>query len=212
MRKEISQVSSSVNLTTLTENDYQVSNWSGGKTKELYMRPQTSKYLTNDFDYRVSSATVEQDQTRFTSLPGYKRIILPLHGELALEHTTQRVNLVPYQQHAFDGGEITNSYGRCTDFNLIYRRNFHGEIIPVRHQQTFEMDKGIDIVCYFLTDCTFKYSDPVESLQKELHANETLIVNSVKQKSKLTISSDEKNSSEVLALLVLIDKNRKTIT
>jgi len=212
MKKEISQVSSSVSLITLTENDYQVSNWSGGKTTELYMKPQTSKYLVNDFDYRVSSATVEQSQTKFTSLPGYKRIILPLRNTLTLEHTEQRVSLVPYQQHAFDGGEITKSFGKCVDFNLIYRKNFHGEVIPIRHQQSFELNRGIDIVCYFLTDCTFTYSDPIESLKKELHQNETLIVNSVKQKSKLTISSDEAEPSEVLALLVLIDQNEKTVT
>ena len=212
MKKEISQVSSSVNLITLTENDYLVSDWSGGKTKELYLRPQTSKYLINDFDYRISSATVEQNSTTFTSLPGYKRIILPLKGELALEHEQKRVSLVPYQQHAFDGGTETKSYGKCIDFNLIYRRNFHGEIIPIRHQQSFELDKGIDIVCYFLTDCTFEYRDPVESLQKELHENETLIVNSVKQKAKLTISKNETDTTEVLALLVLIDKNDKTVT
>ena len=44
------------------------------------------------------------------------------------------------------------------------------------------------------------------------HENETLIVNSVKQKSKLTISKNETDTTEVLALLVLIDKNDKTVT
>lgn len=207
MKKELSQVSSRVNLSTLTENDYQVTEWSGGKTNELYMRPSTSMYQLNDFDYRVSSATVEQETTSFTSMPGYKRIILPLNNSLTLEHSTQRIKLVPYQQHAFDGGEVTRSYGKCHDFNLIYRKNFHGEVIPIRHQQTFELEPGIDIVCYFLTDCTFRYSDSIEYLQKELHKNETLIINTIKQKAKLTIAVDNANYSDIWALLALVDKN-----
>lgn len=207
MKTEILQDSFRTNAFTLTEEDYHVTDWSGGKTKEICMRPSTSKFQLIDFDYRVSSATVEQEQTNFTSMPGYYRIILPLENSLTLEHSSQRVTLVPYQQHFFDGGEVTKSYGKCVDFNLIYRKKFHGEIIPIRHQQTFELEPNTDAVCYFLNNGTVKYFNSSESFQKNLSTHQTLVVTSVHQKTELTISSDETKTSDIWALLVLIDKN-----
>lgn len=206
MKKEILQDSFRTQVYKISADDYQVSAWSGGKTTEICMLPPTSKYRLNDFDYRISSATVEQEQSNFTSLPGYYRIILPLTKSLTLEHSSQRVKLVPYQQHFFDGGEVTKSYGRCTDFNLIFRKNFHGEIIPIRHQQTFELEPGSDAVCYLLNKGTIKYSSSVETFQKELLEKETLVVKSINRKTELTVTSDEQNPSEVWALLVLISK------
>ena len=48
------------------EENYSVSEWSGGKTKELAIYPPKCRYADRDFIFRLSSATVELDESDFT--------------------------------------------------------------------------------------------------------------------------------------------------
>ena len=55
-----------------------VSSWSGGTTTELSIAPENGNYQSRDFLWRLSSATVELEESTFTSLPDFDRIILTL--------------------------------------------------------------------------------------------------------------------------------------
>ena len=114
----------------LTETDYAVSSWSGGKTVQIAIGPPEATYARRDFSWRLSSATVELDESDFTPLPDYRRLIAPLRGTLRLTHNGgPALELVPCQVHAFDGSDDTHSRGRCTDFNLMLRKGIcDGEI------------------------------------------------------------------------------------
>ena len=104
-------------------------NWSGGKTKELYIFPESKLYANRDFDFRISSATVEVSESIFTSLPNYNRILMILEGELFIEHIDHRsINLKQFDIDEFSGKWETHSKGKVIDFNLIMNKNLNGKI------------------------------------------------------------------------------------
>lgn len=108
--------------------------WSGGATLELAIAPEGARYADRDFLWRVSSAAVELEESLFTPLPDYERLIAPLQGELCLSHNGgEPLLLRPYQIHRFSGADETRSRGRCTDFNLMLRRGAaEGEMEALR--------------------------------------------------------------------------------
>ena len=110
-------------LQKLTKDDYIVSSWSGGTTTQLAIFPPGARYADRNFLWRVSSATVELDESDFTPLPDYDRLISTLEGEIVLTHNGGApIRLRPFEIHAFSGADATHSTGRCTDFNLMLRR------------------------------------------------------------------------------------------
>ncbi|MBQ9565964.1 MAG: HutD family protein [Synergistaceae bacterium] len=107
----------------LTARDFQVSTWSGGRTIQIAISPEGAVYADRDFLWRVSSATVELEESDFTALSDYDRWILPLSGPIRLSHNGgAEINLAPNEAHFFDGAERTHCRGRCTDFNLMLRK------------------------------------------------------------------------------------------
>ena len=107
----------------LTEKDYVVSRWSGGTTTQLAIWPPEAKYADRDFLWRISSATVDLEESDFTPLPDYDRLIATLEGEIVLTHNGGApLTFRPLEVHAFSGADATHSRGRCRDFNLMLRR------------------------------------------------------------------------------------------
>ena len=110
-------------LRKLTKNEYAVSAWSGGTTTQLAIFPPEARYAERDFLWRVSSAAVALEESDFTALPDYDRLIATLRGEIVLTHNGGApLRLRPFEVHAFSGADATHSRGRCTDFNLMLRR------------------------------------------------------------------------------------------
>ncbi len=101
------------------------SQWSGGTTTELAISPAGASYAARDFDWRISTATVETEQSDFTHLPGYDRILMVLEGELKMVHDTgteqRSVQLQSFEQSSFDGDWKTTGYGKVRDFNVMFR-------------------------------------------------------------------------------------------
>ena len=118
----------------LTAGDYAVSAWSGGTTTQLAIFPQEAKYADRDFIWRVSSATVDLEESDFTALPDYDRLIATLEGEIVLTHNGGApLTLRPFEVHAFSGADATHSVGRCTDFNLMLRRGLASGTMEALH-------------------------------------------------------------------------------
>lgn len=112
-----------MSLIHLTKQEYCISQWSGGTTTQVAIAPENALYADRTFLWRISSATVDLEESDFTSLPDYHRWISTLHGDMKLSHENGApILLTPYQVHAFDGGVNTHSWGKCTDFNLMLRK------------------------------------------------------------------------------------------
>lgn len=107
----------------LKPEDYVCSTWSGGTTTQISIAPEGVLYADRNFLWRLSSATVDLEQSDFTALPDYNRYIATLEGEIDVVHNQgEPIHLAPYKIHAFDGGAETKSFGRCRDFNLMLRK------------------------------------------------------------------------------------------
>ncbi len=100
------------------------SNWSGGKTYELAIFPPEAKYLNRDFLWRLSTANSDREESSFTKLTDYDRILMVLEGDVVLAHADERsVHLKALEQDRFDGGIKTKCFGKLIrDYNLIYAK------------------------------------------------------------------------------------------
>jgi len=112
----------------IRNSDIQISNWSGGTTSELYIYPENSNYKSLDFNFRLSKATIEVEESIFTPLPNVKRKLMLLDGELELIHQNHhKKKLVPFEYDTFSGSWNTKSIGKATDFNLMMLGDTEGE-------------------------------------------------------------------------------------
>ena len=105
------------------EADYITTRWSGGTTTQLAIAPEGAVYADRDFLWRLSSAGVDDDYSKFTALPDYERLISVLKGELEMKIADGPREALPcFTVRAFDGGVPVESWGRCRDFNLMLRK------------------------------------------------------------------------------------------
>ena len=109
--------------------EYETGVWSGGTTTQLAIYPPGASYADRNFIFRLSSATVETEQSEFTHLPDYDRWLMIFEGSARLVHGRgKEVLLNPYEYDAFDGGISTVSFGRVTDYNLMLRKGNAGSM------------------------------------------------------------------------------------
>ena len=141
------------NITLLKSNDFQVSDWSGGKTKQLYLSPPTGHYGKRDFDYRLSTATVELVESQFSDLSGYHRILMSLDHTLHLHNASRQEEtvLAPFTPYFFEGSDSITSRGTCTDFNLIYSDHYQGQMLAISDREELSQDEAIQFI-YALSD------------------------------------------------------------
>lgn len=107
----------------LRAEDFKTSVWAGGTTTQLFLYPETGSYADRNFQFRISSATVDLEESEFTLLPGVERFITPLDGSFVLTHpgmppVKMAVLAVPYR---FSGNIPTHCMGKATDFNLMLK-------------------------------------------------------------------------------------------
>lgn len=112
--------------------------WSGGTIQELFIYPEKTVYEKRDFIFVLSTATVDVEESDFTVLDNFNRIILSLDNELNLTHNAQKkTTLKKYQPHLFYGGDNTKSQGKVNDYNFIMNReSCYGDVM------CFSISKG----------------------------------------------------------------------
>lgn len=110
----------SIEFNLTRKHNLTTTHWSGGTTTQLAIWPAEADYAARNFTWRVSTATVEAEESEFTRLPGISRILMSLEGTIGLEHQGHHsAVLEPFEQDSFMGDWTTRSYGRATDFNLM---------------------------------------------------------------------------------------------
>ncbi|MEG1528564.1 MAG: HutD family protein [Clostridia bacterium] len=105
----------------ITQADYLTTVWSGGKTRQIFIYPTCADYAKRDFLFRVSSATIEIEQSNFTILPNINRFIAPIGCSFTLQdqHTKQNIRLNNCQIYEFNGSCPITCYGKGQDLNLF---------------------------------------------------------------------------------------------
>jgi uncharacterized protein len=113
----------------IIKTQFKTSHWSGGTTTELFIYPSNSSYQERNFAFRLSTATVNFDESEFTSLPNVSRKTMMLNGNIELTHHNQySKKLSPFEVDEFKGDWKTTCKGTCIDFNLMTTRNTSGNI------------------------------------------------------------------------------------
>ncbi len=119
----------SIESNIIRSNVQKTSLWSGGKTTEIFIYPETAEYGKRNFDCRISTATVEVETSTFTPLPGIERYLMILEGEMRLKHDEgEWIYLQPYVSHCFGGGQHTVSEGKVRDFNVMVSEGYASKI------------------------------------------------------------------------------------
>lgn len=107
--------------------------WAGGTTTQLAIWPPEADYKLRNFEWRMSSARVDLEESPFTSLPGIHRLIMILEGKVHLIHEGHHeTTLDAFDQDSFEGSWNTLSRGRCVDFNLMTAAGCCGRLEALR--------------------------------------------------------------------------------
>ncbi|MEQ8927101.1 MAG: HutD family protein [Fulvivirga sp.] len=141
-----------------TYNSFKTSLWAGGTTTELFIWPIDSDFKTGNFQFRLSTATVEIEESVFTKLPGVDRTLVLLDGKMILEHTGHhQKNLAPFDIDHFSGSWETKSKGRCTDFNLMTKGGIEGKVSIIDLKSYIEEHIVLDVGQHFF----YNYHEPI---------------------------------------------------
>ncbi|HTM66282.1 MAG TPA: HutD family protein [Flavipsychrobacter sp.] len=111
-------------------------NWASGTSTEIFIHPSNGSFSERNFVFRISTATVEAEESTFTFFEGIARHLMILKGELELIHEGRYTkHLAPYDQDVFSGEWSTRSKGKVTDFNLMLKGGATGSLSHQRIEQ-----------------------------------------------------------------------------
>ncbi len=104
-------------------------NWASGTSTEIFIHPANGSFADRNFLFRISTATVEAEESTFTFFAGITRHLMILKGELELIHEGRYTkHLKPFEQDTFSGEWSTCSKGKVTDFNLMLKAGATGSL------------------------------------------------------------------------------------
>lgn len=141
--------------------DIKTSDWSGGTTSELFIYPAKSDFKKLNFAFRLSRATIEVEESTFTSLPGVNRKLMLLDGELELIHNDQHTKkLKPLQFDTFSGDWETKSIGKATDLNLMLLNGIDGgfSVIKAKKKQFHYYKINHNFTIFYVVDGTLSFN------------------------------------------------------
>ncbi len=95
--------------------------WSGVKTTELYLYPFDGSYADRRFQFRISTALVEQSESHFTRLDGVTRYLTPLCDGFYLKRNGHWLFLPKGDVLRFSGEEDILCRGSGRDLNLMLK-------------------------------------------------------------------------------------------
>ncbi|NQN86858.1 hypothetical protein HO997_02860 [Streptococcus suis] len=78
----------------------------------------------------MSTASMDTEQSTFTSLPSYHRILLSLDQTIVLQdmNSGEQVTLAPYHIHRFEGEQSIQCVGKAQDFNIIFDDSIQADL------------------------------------------------------------------------------------
>ena len=140
---------------------YKTTDWSGGKTTEMYIYPKDCSYIERNFDFRISSASVDVEESEFTDLTGFHRLLTIIDGQLELYVNNETPFVlekdVPFW---FSGSEKVKSRGIVRDFNVIFSDKYEVQwkLIKQDEVRKTQLNKG-DFLFYFLVKGSVKMNE-----------------------------------------------------
>ncbi len=178
----------------LKAGDFKTTKWSGGSTSELFIYPPTANYAVGNFNFRISSATVEIGKSDFTKLPGVFRQLMVLSGSINVSHKNHHeVQLNKNDIDSFNGNWETSAVGTCVDFNLMTKGNTEGQISSVCVSADKTLNFQSDATCEFIIFYAYegKLQCHFGSEKRSLNKGELLVIqHPINEVVKLQSSED----------------------
>jgi environmental stress-induced protein Ves len=117
---------------------------------------------TRDFTFRISTATVEAEETTFSDFSSLTRILMILEGNITLIHEGRYTKqLKPFDQNTFDGSWSTKSKGKVRDFNVMFKENVDGNVVHfamnLGQSESFSLSGTHDF--FFVQNGSFRFND-----------------------------------------------------
>lgn len=193
----------------IDKDEYITTEWSGGKTTQLFIYPEDSSYKNLNFKFRLSSATVELEESRFTKLEGIYRFITPLDKELKLTHDNKEyINLKPFEVYEFDGGINTSSYGTVRDFNLMLGNGAEGKLESIHIDKNYSSMEVYSSEFKEIFYIIYAYRDRIhihiDGDKKIIEPLQTFII---KLTENLNLKISSENPTDVLISKIYIMEN-----
>ena len=170
----------------ITSEYFQPAGWSGGTTTELFIFPLSADYQLRNFQFRLSTSTVETDKSDFTPLYGISRKLMVLAGKMTLrheDHYSRRLN--KFDVDEFEGDWKTSSTGKCTDFNLMTTGKITGELTAIVIQKEQYVNLNIKENCdwFIIYIYTGKVRIDINSKITTINTGDLLILNKLTTRS-----------------------------
>lgn len=189
----------------VNEKDFKTTDWSGGTTTEYYIFPPSGDYGKRDFNIRISSAVMRDENSTFTELPGVERFLTPLSNTLELTVNKETISLYPYEVINFMGTDEVYCTGIGTDFNLMLKaasgmmetHEFENDNI------TLLIDKKHSYAIYsYDGKATIEYKNDKYLLDKH-----NMVIISPNQKSEETINVSSLGSRYIIVCMFSVNQD-----
>ncbi|MGV8945105.1 MAG: HutD family protein [Lutibacter sp.] len=159
--------------------DFKTTKWASGNTTELYIYPPTANYAIGNFNFRISTASVEVEEANFTVLPDVSRQLMVLKGSITLSHKNHhQVQLNKNEIASFEGGWETSSVGICVDFNLMTKGNTKGKISSVlklaNESVNFQLDSNCEFIFFYAYEGKLQFH--INSEKRSLNQGELMVI------------------------------------
>ncbi|MBR3459785.1 MAG: HutD family protein [Clostridia bacterium] len=102
------------------ESEFVTSEWSGGTTTQLYI-DEGGSYAERRFRVRISTATVDIEESVFTRLEGVRRFLTPLCAGFELTVNNADMKLARGEVLEFSGDDDVTCRGSGRDLNLMLK-------------------------------------------------------------------------------------------
>lgn len=168
-----------MNIDIYNSEDFNTTKWSGGSTNELYIHPNTATYAAGNFNFRISSATVDIEKSNFTILPGVSRQLMVLKGSIKLFHKNHhQIQLNKREIDRFDGSWETSAVGTGVDFNLMTKGKTEGKLASVCVSAAKTLNFKLDATCEFIIFYAYegKLQCHFGSEKRNLNQRELLVI------------------------------------
>lgn len=162
-----------MNIKIIRKKEQHTSEWSGGTTTQLYIYPENSSYKDKSFDFRLSSAKLDVEESTFTKLEGVSRDIMVLEGEMKLSHQGRYTKtLKQFDTDQFEGQWDTTSKGKVTDFNLMTTEKSSGFISHTHLKQKEKLNLISENQYNHIAIYSHKGKFTIKYLKEEYHIEE----------------------------------------
>ena len=153
--------------------------WASGTSTELFIHPADGNFQKREFIFRISTATVEAEETNFSDFTGLTRILMILRGKLTLIHEgryTKELN--EFDQDTFDGSWQTRSKGKVQDFNLMFNDTCKGEVVhyQIVLDEQKEFIKTTERLFLFVYDGIFQLENTIAKSGDLIEVLETDVI------------------------------------